>query len=83
MVQGELIVISLPLHSAVCIDVSGSGYSGPCGLGQKRLGLLVEGKKPRVKGAIHGTWSGGCRALQPPLPARQAEQLQVPCGMAL
>lgn len=83
MVQGELIVTPLPLHSAVCIDVSGGGYSGPCGLGQKRLGLLVEGKKPRVKRAIHGTWSGGCRALQPPLPARQAEQLQVPRGMAL
>lgn len=83
MVQGELIVTPLPLHSAVCIDVSGGGYSGPCGLGQKRVGLLVEGKKPRVKGAIHGTWSGGCRALQPPLPARQAEQLQVPRGMAL
>lgn len=83
MVQGELIVTPLPLRSAVCIAVSGGGYSGPCGLGQKRVGLLVEGKKPRVKGAIHGTWSGGCRALQPPLPVRQAEQLQVPRGMAL
>lgn len=83
MIQGELIVISLPLHSALCNDVSGDGYSGPCGLGQKRLGLLMEGKKPRVKGAIRGAWSGNCRALQPPPPARQAEQLQVPRGMAL
>lgn len=60
MVQGELIVTPLPLYSALCIDVSGDGCSGPCGLGQKRLGFLMEGKKPRVKGAIRGAWSGGC-----------------------
>lgn len=49
MVQGEPIVTPLPLNSSLCIEVYGDGYSGPCGLGKKCLGLLMEGKKPESR----------------------------------